>query len=87
MELANLIPSPFSPTRYWEKSARPISPAVPNTYLKHASVGFTMDVYSHIIEGMQQDAMALLDEVLPSGVCQEKCYKSVTIPDIMLSNN
>jgi hypothetical protein len=24
-----------------------------------------MDVYSHIIEGMQDDAMALLDEVLP----------------------
>ena len=26
-----------------------------------------MDVYSHIIEGMQSDAMALLDEVLPPG--------------------
>jgi hypothetical protein len=24
-----------------------------------------MDVYSHIIEGMQQDAMMLLDAVLP----------------------
>jgi len=31
-------------------------------------VAFTMDVYSHIIEGMQSDAMALLDEVLPAGV-------------------
>jgi len=27
-----------------------------------------MDTYSHIIEGMQQDAMALLDEVLPDGI-------------------
>jgi len=27
-----------------------------------------MDVYSHIIEGMQEDAIALLDEVLPAGV-------------------
>ena len=26
-----------------------------------------MDVYSHIIEGMQEDAMALLDKVLPAG--------------------
>jgi len=26
---------------------------------------FTMDVCSHIIEGMQSDAMALPDEVLP----------------------
>jgi len=27
-----------------------------------------MDAYSHIIEGMQEEAMALLDEVLPAGV-------------------
>ncbi|MFC1908085.1 hypothetical protein ACFLWT_01600 [Chloroflexota bacterium] len=31
-----------------------------------------MDVYSHIIEGMQSDAMALLDEVLPLGVSGTK---------------
>ena len=30
-----------------------------------------MDTYSHIIEGMKGDAMALLDEVLPAGVSQE----------------
>ena len=35
--------------------------------LGHSSVGFTLDGYSHIIEGMQEDAMALLDEVLPVG--------------------
>jgi len=35
--------------------------------LEHAGVGFTIDVYSHIIEDMQKDAMALLDEVLPPG--------------------
>ena len=35
--------------------------------LGHASVAFTMDVYSHIIDGMQSDAVALLDEVLPTG--------------------
>jgi len=27
-----------------------------------------MDVHSHIIEGMQPEAMALLDEVLPAGI-------------------
>ena len=32
-----------------------------------SSVAFTMDVYSHIIEGMQEGAMALLDKVLPPG--------------------
>ena len=36
--------------------------------LGHASVAFTLDTYSHIIEGMQSEAMALLDEVLPAGV-------------------
>jgi integrase len=35
--------------------------------LGHASVAFTMDVYSHIMEGMQSEAMTLLDEVLPPG--------------------
>ena len=35
--------------------------------LGYSSVAFTMGAYSHIIEGMQQDVMALLDEVLPSG--------------------
>jgi len=35
--------------------------------LDHASVAFTVDTYSHIIEGMQSEAMALLDEVLPRG--------------------
>jgi len=39
--------------------------------LGHSSVAFTMDTYSHIIEGMQSDAMALLDEVLPAGVFQK----------------
>jgi integrase len=30
----------------------------------HSSVAFTIDIYSHIIEGMQQDTMMLLDGVL-----------------------
>jgi integrase len=42
-------------------------PKVISEALGHSSVAFTMDVYSHIIEGMQSDAMALLDEVLPPG--------------------
>ncbi|MFC1933277.1 tyrosine recombinase XerC [Chloroflexota bacterium] len=46
---------------------RGAKPKVISEALGHASVGFTMDVYSHIIEGMQTDAMVLLDEVLPAG--------------------
>jgi integrase len=45
-----------------------VSPKVISEMLGHASVAFTMDVYSHLIEGMQKDAVALLDKVLPEGV-------------------
>lgn len=34
--------------------------------LGNISVAFTIDVYSHIIRGLQSDAMELLDEVLPA---------------------
>ncbi len=47
---------------------RGAKPKVISEALGHASMSFTMDSYSHIIEGMQEDAMALLDEVLPAGV-------------------
>ena len=46
---------------------RGAKPKVISEALGHSSVAFTMDVYSHIIEGMQQDAMTLLDGVLPKG--------------------
>ena len=47
---------------------RGVSAKVISEALGHASVAFTMDVYSHIISGMQENAMALLDDVLPTGV-------------------
>ncbi len=50
-------------------------PKVISEALGHSSVAFTMDVYSHIIEGMQEDAMALLDEVLPAGVNKNSVAK------------
>jgi integrase len=46
---------------------RGAKPKVISEALGHASVAFTMDVYSHIIGGMQEDAMRLLDEVMPAG--------------------
>ncbi len=50
---------------------RGAKPKVISEALGHSSVAFTMDTYSHIIGGMQEDAMALLDEVLPAGVSQK----------------
>lgn len=57
---------------------RGAKPKVISEALGHSSVAFTMDTYSHIIDGMQQDAMALLDEVMPEGqesisVASQKC--------------
>jgi integrase len=57
---------------------RGAKPKVISECLGHASVGFTMDTYSHIIEGMQQEAMALLDEVLPVGVTQKYDDEKIT---------
>ena len=61
-------------------------PKVISEALGHASVAFTMDVYSHIMEGMQEDAMALLDEVMPVGVSKINNAKLTPITDIMLNN-
>lgn len=46
---------------------RGAKPKVISEALGHTSVVFTMDTYSHVMSGMQEDMMALLDEVLPSG--------------------
>jgi len=50
-------------------------PKVISEALGHSSVAFTIDTYSHIIEGMQSEAMALLDEVLPPGKNGGEKYK------------
>jgi integrase len=54
---------------------RGAKPKVISEALGHSSVAFTMDTYSHIIDGMQEDAMALLDEVLPAGVNKNSVAK------------
>ena len=69
---------------------RGAKPKVISEALGHSSVAFTMDTYSHIIEGMQSDAMALLDEVLPPGenvVFQKINAKLTPTSPIMVVNN
>ena len=51
---------------------RGAKPKVISEALGHASVAFTMDTYSHILQGMQEEAMALLDEIMPVGNGQKK---------------
>lgn len=64
---------------------RGAKPKVISEALGHSSVAFTMDTYSHIIEGMQEDAMALLDEVLPVGVVQKNNANLTPILNIKTS--
>ncbi len=66
---------------------RGAKPKVISEALGHGSVAFTMDVYSHIINGMQEDAMALLDEVLPAGVAQKINAKLTPTSTIMSSKS
>ena len=66
---------------------RGAKPKVISEALGHASVAFTMDCYSHIIEGMQEDAMVLLDEVLPVGVSRGNNAILTPKTDITLSKN
>ena len=51
-----------------DRPLRRAKPRVISEVMGHSSVAFTTDVYSHIIDGIQNDVMALLDEVLPAGV-------------------
>jgi len=46
---------------------RGAKPKVISEALGHASVAFTMDVCSHIIGGMQEDAMRLRDGEMVEG--------------------
>jgi len=55
---------------------RGVKPKVISEALGHSLVAFTMDVNNHIIEGMQSDAMALPDEVLPAGVNGARKYNA-----------
>ena len=66
---------------------RGAKPKVISEALGHSSVVFTLDVYSHIIEGMQSEAMALLDEVLPAGANGKTNDKLTTKVDIKFNNN
>ena len=55
-------------------------PKVISEALGHSSVAFTMDTYSHIISGMPEDMMALLDEVIPAGVGKKLDKEALSWP-------
>lgn len=48
-----------------------VSPKVIREAVGHILVAFTLDNYSHIINGIQEKAMLLLNEVIPEGVLNQ----------------
>jgi len=59
---------------------RGAKPKVISEALGHSSVAFTMDTYSHIMSGMQEEMMALLDGVIPSGTRRQSQASNIGSP-------
>jgi integrase len=53
-----------------------VHPKVVQELLGHTQIGITMDVYSHVLPGMQQDAMGKLNEALKRQEDKEKRERS-----------
>ena len=65
-----------------------IHPKIVSEALGHASVGFTMDIYSHIMQGMQAEAMIRLGDILPRGRLLKNSVAFLSPPlDIKLHKN
>jgi integrase len=48
--------------------AKNVHPKIVQERLRHSSSAITMDIYSHAIPNMQQDAVALVDDALQSAL-------------------
>ena len=53
--------------------ANGVHPKVASERLGHSKVGITLDLYSHVIPGMQEDAAAMVDRALAAA--REKVRK------------
>jgi integrase len=49
-----------------------VHPKVASERLGHSKVGITLDLYSHVIPGMQEDAAALVDAALQSAAAKKR---------------
>lgn len=65
-----------------------IHPKTVSEALGYAGVGFTMDIYSHIMQGMQAEAMIRLGDILPQGRLSRNSVANPSPPlDIMLRSD
>jgi integrase len=49
-----------------------VHPKVVSERLGHSSVGITLDTYSHVLPGMQQDAVRVVDDALTVAIKRDK---------------
>src|ERR1700691_954410 len=49
-----------------------IHPKVASEHLGHSNVGITLDLYSHVMPGMQEDAAARVDDALRAAMNSRK---------------
>jgi integrase len=45
-----------------------VHPKIAQERLGHSNIGITLDLYSHVLPGMQQDAVAKVDAVLQAAI-------------------
>ena len=45
-----------------------VHPKIVSERLGHSKVGITLDTYSHVLPGMQEDAVALIDSALRAAI-------------------
>ena len=45
-----------------------VHPKIAQERLGHSNIGITLDLYSHVLPGMQQDAVARVDAVLQAAI-------------------
>jgi integrase len=60
--------------------ANGIHPKVAGERLGHSKVGITLDLYSHVISGMQEDAAAMVDAALKSAIEKRKQKANASNP-------
>ncbi len=51
--------------------AKGVHPKVASERLGHSNVGITLDLYSHVIPGMQEDAASLVDDALQEAMSKK----------------
>ena len=49
-----------------------VHPKIASERLGHSRVGITLDLYSHVVEGLQENAVALVDDAMAKALQKRK---------------